>query len=155
MSSTWLHPNSFSRSLHKARICCTLHRALLFYNKTWTNRFYFPAFSWRHTFSAGVFSGSLLPTAAAEGWLFPQNWQTAWTNSFKLSFLTCFFWPLKLGFYVKEEYAEGSGECLTALNQGLVPALFSATGMLWKSLGQMDLGFLFRLHEHTFKIFLI
>lgn len=154
MSSTWLHPNSFSRSLHKARICCTLHRALLFYNKTWTNRFYFPAFSWRHTFSAGVFSGSLLPTAAAEGWLFPRTDKQLGQTASNCLFLPV-FWPLKLGFYVKEEYAEGSGECLTALNQGLVPALFSATGILWKSLGQMDLGFLFRLHEHTFKIFLI
>lgn len=106
MSSTWLHPNSFSRSLHKARICCTLHRALLFYNKTWTNRFYFPAFSWRHTFSAGVFSGSLLPTAAAEGWLFPQNWQTAWTNSFKLSFLTCFL-AFKIGFLCERRICWG------------------------------------------------
>lgn len=73
-SSTWLHLNPFSRSLHKARICCTFHGALLFYNKTWTNRFCLPAFSWSHIFSAEVFSGPWLPTAAAEGWLFPLHW---------------------------------------------------------------------------------
>lgn len=39
-----LNPFSTDRSMHKAKMCCIFHVAVLFYNKTWRNRFCLPAF---------------------------------------------------------------------------------------------------------------